>query len=131
MTNHHKVAGDRFERAVTHWLRSHGFAHAERTRAGHARDWGDIHLTPDRAAILQCKAVREWRAAEWMRDLAEQIKNAGATHGAVIVKRRGTTNPGDAYVLTTLTAFTALLQAAAPDPAPLTHTPANPRRTTP
>jgi hypothetical protein len=109
-----KVKGDRFEIALRDHCRAAGFE-VERTRAGYARDHGDIHLgvTPSGpAVIVQAKNVREWRLSEWLREVAEQRDAASAQHGFAVVKRRGVVDPGRQYAVLELDWLLALLREA-------------------
>jgi hypothetical protein len=104
MTNANKVKGDAFERALREYLRECD-AVVDRTRAGYARDAGDLHVGRDGTlprAILQAKNVRAWRLPEWLAEAEEQRREAGAVHGAVVVKRRGMADPAQQYVVMTM-----------------------------
>lgn len=92
MPNPSKAKGDRFERAARDHARARGFPGAERTRAGYARDHGDLHLAP--GLIAQAKDCRDKRWGEWLPELDEQIHDSGADVGALIVKRAGVADPG-------------------------------------
>lgn len=113
MTNVNKIKGDRWERDVQDYAQAHGFPWAERTRAGYARDHGDIHLDPvTRAVILQAKNHAAMRLGEWLAGLADQVDAAGAQHGALVVKRRGVGDAGRSYAVMELSALLGLLRAA-------------------
>jgi hypothetical protein len=117
VTNPNKVKGDAFERAVRDHACTRGFR-SEKTRAGYARDAGDVHLLDEHRrpiAALQCKNVRTWDLAGWCRALAEQLAESGARHGALVLKRRGTADPGQSYVVLTLDQYLDLLTPT-PDP---------------
>jgi hypothetical protein len=112
MTNVQKVKGDVFERLVRDHAEARGFR-AERTRAGYARDAGDVHLLTDAGrvlATLQAKNHRTWCLAEWLRELAEQRTEAKALHAALVIKRRGVADPGQSYVVLTLDNYLDLLE---------------------
>lgn len=108
MTNPNKRRGDTFERAVLQHVQHTGHPRAERTRAGYARDWGDIHLDPTRHVVLQCKNHARWALPEWLTQLTRQILDAGARHGALVLKRRGTGAIGRSYVVLELDDYLAL-----------------------
>lgn len=114
MTNANKVKGDSFERSIRDYLTGLGFV-AERTRAGYARDAGDLHIgrrgTRPRA-ILQAKNVRAWTLGVWLIGLAQQRKEAGALHGALVIKRRGIANPGEQYIVMTVDEWAHLAHRA-------------------
>lgn len=118
-----KAKGDKFEIAVREHCRAAGFD-ADRTRAGYARDHGDLHLAATVTGpqvIAQAKNIAELRhIGEWLRDTAEQRDAAGARHGFAVVKRRGIADPGRSYAVLELDWLLALLREAGygstPDP---------------
>jgi hypothetical protein len=112
MSNPNKAKGDAFERAVQDYLQANGFPWTEKTRAGYARDHGDLHLVPGPAVIGQAKNHARITLAEWLRELAEQIEYAGADHGFLAVKRRGVGDPGRSYAVMELSALVRLLREA-------------------
>lgn len=112
MSNPNKIKGDAFERAVQDYLQSHGFPWTEKTRAGYARDHGDLHLVPTRAVIGQCKNHARINLPEWLTQLGEQTSDAGADHGFLAVKRRGVGDPGRSYAVMELSALVRLLREA-------------------
>ena len=120
MSHPNKTKGDVYERALRDHLAAAGF-HVERTRAGYARDHGDLHIGPrpgqGPAVVVQAKNVARTDLAGWLAQLAQQTADAGAEHGVLIVKRR-MTGPGRSYAVMELDAMLALLRAAgyaAPD----------------
>jgi hypothetical protein len=101
MTNPNKVKGDVFERAVRDHAEKRGLR-AEKTRAGYARDAGDVHILADMGGVLatlQAKNHRTWCLPEWLRALTEQRTEAKAQTAALVIKRRGTGDPGQSYVV--------------------------------
>ncbi len=113
MSNPNKIKGDRFELAVQHHMQRKGFPWCEKTRAGYARDHGDLHLEPvTRAVIAQCKNHNRLALPEWLDQLARQVDDAGARHGMLVVKRRGVTDPGRSLVVMDLDAALRLVRAA-------------------
>jgi hypothetical protein len=107
-----KRKGSAFELACQDWLQAHGFPWTEKTRAGYERDWGDLHLVPGRALIAQAKNVKAWRVAEWLGELGEQVTNAAADFGFLIVKRPRVGDVGRSYVVMELQDFTRLAREA-------------------
>lgn len=113
MAHPNKRRGDAFEATVRDHARDHGFPWAERTRAGYARDHGDLHLDPPSlGVIVQCKNHGRIELAGWLAQLAEQTADAGAEHGVLVVKRRGVADPGRSYAVMELDALLRLLRAA-------------------
>jgi hypothetical protein len=114
VTNPNKIKGDKFELALREHCRAAGFD-ADRTRAGYARDHGDIHLAAGVSGprvIVQAKNHREMRLFEWLREVAEQRDAAGAEHGFVVVKRPRVGDPGRQYAVLELDWLLALLREA-------------------
>lgn len=113
--NANKVKGDAFERALRDYLLAAGFP-VERTRAGYARDHGDLHISPrlgrGPAVIVQAKNHARMCLPEWLTQLAEQTADAGADHGVLVVKRRGVGDPGRSYAVLELADLLDLLRAA-------------------
>lgn len=113
MSNPSKTRGDRFENAVRDYVQGNGFPWTERTRAGYARDWGDLHLEPiTRAVIAQCKNHNRLTFPEWLVQLRQQVQRAGARHGVLVVKRRGVSDPGRSLAVMELEQFLVLLREA-------------------
>lgn len=112
MSNPNKARGDAYERAVQDYLQANGFPWTEKTRAGYARDHGDLHLLPGPAVIAQAKNHNRITLPEWLAQLEDQIADAGADHGFLAVKRRGVGDPGRSYAVMELAALVRLLRTA-------------------
>jgi hypothetical protein len=112
MSNSNKAKGDAYERAVQDYLQTSGFPWTEKTRAGYARDHGDLHLVPGPAVIAQAKNHNRITLPEWLAQLEDQITAAGADHGFLAVKRRGVGDPGRSYAVMELAGLVRLLRAA-------------------
>ncbi len=112
MANPNKRKGDAGERAVRDFLRSHGFPGTERTRAGYARDHGDLHLAP--GLICQVKDTQVLRWSWWLPELSEQIEDSGADVGFLAVKRPqfGAAKAGQWLAVMTVEQMSELLRAA-------------------
>jgi hypothetical protein len=88
--------GNAFEgQVIVPYLRDQFGPHISRPRAGAAHDLGDIAGIPGWTLELKnytdlMRAVRDGLA-----DLDVEQANAGTRYGAVIVKRRGKTDPGE------------------------------------
>lgn len=112
VANAKKDKGDRAERAALAYLRIFGFANAERTRAGYERDAGDIHLEPGGLIIAQVKDHKTPRWTEWLTQLREQVTQAKARHGFLLVKRPRFPVPGEWLAVMALSDFIRLLRDA-------------------
>ena len=92
-----RAKGYHAEKAVVDWLREKGFKYAERRRAGGINDTGDIvGVIP--GMVIEVKNHARMTLAEWMDQLKAEIVNLDAWTGAVIHKRKGTTDVGEWYV---------------------------------
>lgn len=114
MSNPNKIKGDSFERSIRDHLAAYGVT-VERTRAGYARDAGDLHIGRDGTkprAILSAKNRRTWAVAQWLRELEAQRIEARAVHGALVIKRPGVSDPGQQYVVMTVNDWRWLAEEA-------------------
>ena len=97
MTSPQKRKGSAAELAVAKWLRKLGWIHAERSRAGWTDDRGDIDGMP--GVVVEVKNCKTISIPEWLRELEVEITNAQAWTGAVIAKRKGSTDVDDWYAI--------------------------------
>jgi len=97
VTSPQKRKGSAAELAVAKWLRKLGWIHAERSRAGWQDDRGDIDGLP--GICIEVKAEKKIDIPGYLRELEVEIENAKAWTGAVIIKRRGSTNVDDWYAV--------------------------------
>ena len=119
MTNRPKQRGTAAETAVLRHVRDHGYPWAERLALTGAADCGDISLLPGRLVILEVKAHAsaatgqpgDAQLADWMSQTSTERVNAGADYGVLVVKRKGTTDPGRWFAYVTAGQFASLLGA--------------------
>ena len=97
MTSPQKRKGSAAELAVAKWLNRLGWVHAERSRAGWTDDRGDIDGIP--GVCIEVKNEKRIDLPGYLRELEVEMRNAKAWAGAVIVKRRGSTDPADWYAV--------------------------------
>jgi len=105
-----KAKGTAAETAVTRWFQAHGWPHAERRALTGAYDMGDINLEP--AIVVEVKNQKAIALAEFLAETERERINANAEIGVCVIKKRGTTNPGEFYAVTSLDQFAWLLRAA-------------------
>lgn len=110
MTNRSKAKGTAAETAVVGYLRQRGWIHAERRALAGNVDRGDIAGVV--GVTLEVKNCKTIDLAGWLREALVEQANNGDPVGAVIAKRRGTTNPADWYALMTVRQLCDLLAAA-------------------
>lgn len=106
--NKPKRIGTAAETLVVDFLRLHGFRYAERRALAGVNDCGDVTGLP--GVVIEVKAHRELKLAEWMDETEAERANAGAELAACWHKRRGKGSPGDWYVTVTGAQFVALLK---------------------
>jgi len=82
---------------VAKWLRTFGWSNAERTRAGWSDDRGDIDGMP--GVCIEVKAEKKIDLPGYLRELENEMGNARAFTGAVIIKRRGSEDVNDWYAV--------------------------------
>lgn len=97
MTSPSKRKGSAAELAVAKWLQKWGWTNAERSRAGWTNDRGDIDGIP--GICIEIKAEKKFDLPGYLRELEVEMVNAKAWTGAVIVKRRGSTDVDDWYAV--------------------------------
>ena len=104
MPNPQKAKGSAFERLVRDYL-AEAFP-CERIPAGATLDRGDL-WTPH--AAIQCKNHRTLSLGSWLAQAVQQQQNAGKRLHALVVKRKGTTDPGAQLVVMSLQQLRTLL----------------------
>lgn len=120
MANANKRKGDRAERAVRDWAVAR-YADSFKTRAGFNDDIGDVLVThPAGLIVLQVKDVASPAWSTWFNQLHSQV-TACLNHvrgtrrvlgGVIVHKRRGSANPGNWRVVTTLDDMDTLITNA-------------------
>lgn len=105
-----KERGTAWETAIVRYLNTNGYPHAERRALNGNKDRGDIAGVPQ--TVIEAKNVARTDLSGWLDEAELERDNDNARYGAVWVKRRGTTNPGRAYVVLSGDDFTQLLRDA-------------------
>lgn len=82
-----KQRGTAAETAVVTWLRNYGYTHVERRALNGSKDRGDIAGIP--GWVGEVKAAKTLLIPAWLRELDDEIANASASHGTLIIKPRG------------------------------------------
>ena len=114
-----KTAGTRFETAIATYLATElDDDRIERRRLGGRFDRGDIAGIRHHGQRLVIE-VKDYggqiKAGPWVEEAHTEAGNDDALAGLAVAKRRGTTNPGAAYVLMTVNDLIALLTGHRPD----------------
>jgi hypothetical protein len=112
MANPAGMKGYLGERPVTDFLKKRGFIRAYRLRNQGINDKGDIGGI-DKVCI-EIKNHGIYKFGPWMKEVAKEKLNAGATTAALVVKPKGIgeTRIGEWWVMLTLEDYTELLLRA-------------------
>jgi len=105
-----KAKGTAAETATVKYLREHGFPYAERRALHGTADKGDI--TGCGPVVFEVKNHAKLDLAGWLKELETEMQNADVNFGAVIAKKRGTTNPGEWYAVMPVYRLLDLLKEA-------------------
>lgn len=111
-----KKAGSAFETLVATYLRLalHDERIERRAKNG-AKDRGDISglVHMGGRIVVECKEYGgQIKAGEWTREAEIERGNDDAVAGIVVAKRRGTTAPGEQWVVMTLADFVSILSGS-------------------
>lgn len=110
MSTPSKRKGSAWELAIAKYLIAKGWKHAERRIAGSTVDKGDIYGII--GCVIEAKNEKRIDLAGYMKELEVEMKNAKADTGVAIVKKRGTTNVGEAYAVMTVDTWVELMKQA-------------------
>ena len=103
MVNRPKAKGTSAESAIVKYAQANGFAGAMRPALAGTYDIGDVWLEPGPTIIIESKIVAGAPAMgqppkamfdAWWGQTCTEAHNARANVGLLVVKRKGTTNPG-------------------------------------
>lgn len=111
MTTASKRKGSEAERDVVKYLRRKGWTSAERAYgAGRPDDVGDISGLEN--VCIEVKNHKQLDLAGWLNELAVEVKNARATTGVVIHKKRGKADVAEWYATMPVAWWVDLLRKA-------------------
>lgn len=110
MTTPSKRKGSAWELAIAKYLVAEGWKHAERRIAGSTIDKGDIYGII--GCVIEAKNEKRIDLAGYMKELETEVKNAKGSTGVAIVKKRGTTDVGEAYAVMPVKMWVELMREA-------------------
>lgn len=110
MVNRAKAKGTNAETAVVTYLQSRGWPYAERRALSGSADKGDV--AGILGVVLEVKSCAKHDLAGWSAEARKEQHNARAEIGAVVAKKRGTTDPGEFYAVLPFAQLCDLLTAA-------------------
>lgn len=105
MSNPNKIKGDRFEWDLVNYTTEaleDSELTVERTRAGYARDHGDVLImlpNNQTLATLQAKNRNRWELPAWLEATLEQGRNVRARYAVLIVKRTRIADVGRSFAI--------------------------------
>lgn len=118
MSNRMRSLGTKNETAIKEWLRNNGWPYADRKVLAGAADEGDLRLSERIPFVIEAKTAKSTtdRASlgTFVKELEAEVKNAEAECGAVIFKRKGTTDIGNYYAIMPVYMLNELLKKAYP-----------------
>jgi hypothetical protein len=103
-----KQKGTSAETAVVKYLKANGFPRAERRALQGNLDKGDISGVDD--VVFEVKDHKKMELSGWVKELVVEVDNANAVTGAVIHKRKGTTDVGEWYATMPVYMFLSLIR---------------------
>lgn len=98
--NPSKQKGTAFETALVRWLEARGIP-AKRIVLHGNKDEGDIDLGQFHLEAKNCNSIS---LSTWIKEAEVETANAGVPV-VVVAKRKGISDPGQSYVITTLDNF--------------------------
>jgi hypothetical protein len=111
-----KNLGTKLETEIVVWLKAHGWLYAHRRTQKGSPDEGDVCLSERIPFTIEAKNSKRStdRAAigTWLRELESEVTNVGDDAGAVIHKRRGTTDVGEYIAMMPVKYLNYLLERA-------------------
>ncbi len=110
MTNRSGQKGTAGESARVNYLKARGWKYATRIPKKGSKDCGDLILDQAVPVMIESKETKAFAPASFIAEMEAQIVNAGAEFGFCIVKKRGTTNVGAYYALTSVEHMISLIE---------------------
>jgi len=105
-----KRKGSAWELAIAKYLVDKGWKFAERRLAGSMIDKGDIYGII--GCVIEAKNEKRIDLAGYLKELETEIANAKAATGVVMLKKRGTTDVGEAYAVMPIRRWVELMKEA-------------------
>ena len=116
MANRMKAMGTSHESSIRTWLREHGWPYADRRAQNGSADLGDLRLSERIPFVVEAKTAKSTtdRASlgTFVKELTTEVDNAGAESGAVVFKKKGTTDVGEFYAILPVKYLNILLKRA-------------------
>lgn len=118
MSNPSGKKGTWGETSRVNYLKARGWRYATRITKKGSRDCGDLILDQAVPVMIESKETRAFTPSTFIAEMEAQIENAAAEFGFVIVKKKGTTDVGKYYALTTVDEMMKLVERVWAPPPP-------------
>lgn len=118
MSNPAGRKGTKGETDRVNYFRCRGWRYATRIPKAGAKDKGDLILDQAVPVMIESKETKAFTPSTFIAEMEAQIKNAEAEFGFVVVKKKGTTDVGRYYCLTTVDQMMSLVERVWTPPAP-------------
>lgn len=106
--NPSKQKGTAWETAIVRWFRDRGW-NAKRIVLHGAKDEGDVEVEREDGWVnLEAKNCKAFTPSAWVDEAEAEALNSDRPV-VVVAKRKGTTDPGKAYVIMSLNQFVEFL----------------------
>jgi len=116
MANPSGRKGTKGETDRVNYFKSRGWKYATRIPKAGAKDKGDMILDQAVPVMIESKETKSFTPSTFISEMEDQIIHAQAEFGFVIVKKKGTTDVGKYYCLTTVDQIMSLLEKVYPQP---------------
>ena len=110
MANPSGRRGTAGETERVNYMRSRGWHYSTRIPKKGARDCGDMILDQAVPVMIESKQTKAFTPSSTLSEVLVQIENAKAEFGFAIVKKRGTTDVGKYYALTSVEQMMNLIE---------------------
>ena len=116
MANPMKQLGTSHETAIVNWFKANGWPYAARKTLKGSADQGDIQLSERVPFVVEAKTAKattdKANISGWLKELEAEIIAAEAETGAIIMKKRGTTDVAEYVAIMPVKVLNHLLQRA-------------------
>ena len=116
MSNPTKNLGTKHESDIVNWFKAHGWRWAHRRTLKGSSDEGDVCLSERIPFTIEAKTAKKTtdRAAlgSFVSELKAEVEAVGDEAGAVVFKKRGTTDVGEYYAIMPVSYLNTLLTRA-------------------
>lgn len=113
--------GTKGETDRVNYFKSRGWYYATRIPKAGAKDKGDLILDQAVPIMIESKETKAFTPSTFVAEMEAQIENANACFGFVVVKKKGTTDVGKYYALTTVDHMMNLVEQVFTKPDPPDH----------